>query len=67
MTINLTTENVYLSAIVLLVVLQVWQWYHIHNLKKNVQSIWSQIAAMALMFYAKESTKDVQAQPKETE
>ncbi|NDC22748.1 MAG: hypothetical protein EBZ49_01275 [Proteobacteria bacterium] len=67
MTINLTTENLYLSVIVLLIVLQISQWYFIISLKKHVHGLWSQFAAMALMFYAKESAKDVQAQPKETE
>lgn len=67
MTINITTENLYLGFIVTFIVLQVCQWYYIFSLKKQVHSVWTQLAAMALMLYAKESVKDVQAQPKETE
>lgn len=62
MTIELSTENVYLIAILFLMVLQISQWYYIFSIKKQMNAVWAQIAAMALMFYARESNKDVQAQ-----
>lgn len=65
MTIQLSTENVYLIAIVFLMVLQICQWYYIFSLKKQMTAVWAQIATMALMFYARESSKDVQAQTQE--
>lgn len=58
MTINLSAENAYLGIIFLLVILQVSQWYYIFNLRRQMQSVWAQIATMALMFYAKENMKN---------
>lgn len=65
MTIELSTENVYLIFIVFLTVLQISQWYYIFNLRRQMSAIWAQIATMALMFYARESNKDVQTQTQE--
>lgn len=69
MVIELTEKVVYLSVIGLLMVLQVIQWYHIRKLKENVQSIWGNIAIMALSmsYQAKqnENKQDEQQKPEE--
>ena len=65
MTIELSTENIYLLFILFLMLLQISQWYYIFNLRKQMQSAWAQIAAMALMFYAKEASKNEQLQSEE--
>ena len=48
MVIELTEKVMYLSVIGLLMVLQVFQWYHIKKLKESIQSIWGNIAIMAM-------------------
>jgi Gpi18-like mannosyltransferase len=47
MTIDLTTENVHLAIIVFLLVMQMYQWYSISLLRKQMVSTWMQIAIMA--------------------
>lgn len=65
MTLNVSTENVYFGFIILLLVLQVSQWYYIFSLRKQMQAVWAQITTLALMFYAKESIKNEQPPTKE--
>lgn len=65
MTINLSTENVYLGFIILFIILQMSQWYYIFSLRKQMHSAWAQITAIALMFYAKEASKNEQLQSEE--
>jgi len=65
MTISVSSENIYLGFIVLFILLQVSQWYYIFSLRKELHRVWTQITAMALLFYAKENNKDVQTQSQE--
>lgn len=65
MTINLSAENVYLGFIILFIILQISQWYYIFSLRKQMQSVWAQITTIALMFYAKEASKNEQLQSEE--
>lgn len=65
MTINLSTEEMYLGFIILFILLQMSQWYYIFSLRKQLQSVWAQMATMALMFYAKEASKNEQLQSEE--
>lgn len=48
MVINLNAEQVYLSVIVILMALQVYQYFVISKLRAQMGSIWMQIAMMAL-------------------
>lgn len=67
MTINISSENMYLGFIVLFILLQISQWYYIFSLKKQLHGVWTQIAAMALMLYAKEASKNEQLRSEEKE
>ena len=48
MTFTLTTENFYLCIIVILLVLQVYQYSLIQKLSKQIDSIWEQIGILAM-------------------
>jgi hypothetical protein len=67
MTINLTTEQLYFGVIIFLGVLQIYQWYYILNMKRQLNAIWSQIASMALIFYSKEAIKNAETENKKVE
>lgn len=69
MVIELTEKVMYLSVIGLLMTLQVVQWYHIKKLKDSVQTIWGNIAilALTLSYHSKqnENQQVEQEQPEE--
>lgn len=46
MTLTITTEQVYLSIIAILMVVQIFQWRAIYKLKYQVEQIWTQIAIL---------------------
>ncbi len=68
MTFNLTlTENqIYLAIIVLLLVLQVYQQYQIHKLKKNLEQLWGQFAMVVLNVGTKLQELELKSQNQET-
>lgn len=44
MTFTVTTEQVYLGIIIVLMIVQIFQWKSIYSLKNQVDQIWTQIA-----------------------
>jgi hypothetical protein len=50
MTVTLSTENIYLAIIGLLMVVQVFQWRSIFKLKDEIDSVWSQMAILVGTF-----------------
>jgi len=50
MTVTLSTENIYLLIIGLLMVVQVFQWRSIFRLKHEVDSVWNQMAILVGTF-----------------
>lgn len=48
MTFTVSTENFYLCIIVILLVLQVYQYSLINKLTKQIDSIWEQIGMLAM-------------------
>lgn len=48
MTFTVSTENFYLCIIVILLVLQVYQYSLIQKLTKQIDSIWEQIGMLAM-------------------
>lgn len=50
MTVTLSTENIYLAIIGLLMVVQVFQWRSIFRLKDEIDSVWSQMAILVGTF-----------------
>jgi hypothetical protein len=50
MTVTLSTENIYLAIIGLLMVVQVFQWRSIFRLKDEVDSVWNQMAILVGTF-----------------
>jgi hypothetical protein len=48
MTLTITPENVYISIIVLLMVIQIFQWKKIDSLKSEIDSIWAQIQTLTV-------------------
>lgn len=56
--ISISQEQLYLIVIGVLAVLQISQWYYINSLRKQMQSVWTQIVTIALMLSAKESQKN---------
>ncbi len=50
MTFTLSTENIYLTIIVVLMVVQVFQWRFIFKLKDEIDSVWNQMAILVGTF-----------------
>ena len=50
MTVTLSTENIYLAIIGLLMVVQVFQWRSIFKLKDEIDSVWNQMAILVGTF-----------------
>ena len=50
MTFTLSTENIYLTIIVVLMVVQVFQWRSIFKLKDEIDSVWNQMAILVGTF-----------------
>jgi hypothetical protein len=50
MTVTLSTENIYLAIIAVLMVVQVFQWRSIFRLKDEVDSVWNQMAILVGTF-----------------
>ena len=48
MTITVTPEYVYLGVVLLLMFIQVVQWAAISKLKKEINSLWTQISIIAV-------------------
>jgi hypothetical protein len=48
MTITITPEYLYLGVVLILMLIQVSQWVAISKLKKEVNSLWSQISIIAV-------------------
>jgi Flp pilus assembly pilin Flp len=48
MTITITPEYVYLGVVLLLMFIQVVQWAAISKLKKEINSLWTQISIIAV-------------------
>lgn len=48
MTITVTPEYLYLSVVLILMLIQVFQWASISRLKKEVNSLWTQISIIAV-------------------
>ena len=45
---DITEKNFYFGFIIMLIVLQVYQWHSMSKVKKEVNSIWTQVAILAL-------------------
>lgn len=63
--ISISQNTVYLVIIGLLMALQIWQWYYINELRRQMQSVWSQIITIALMLSMKDSQKNEQQENKD--
>ena len=50
MTVTLSTENIYLAIIALLMIVQVFQWRSIYKLKEEIDSVWNQMAILVGTF-----------------
>jgi hypothetical protein len=50
MTFTLSTENIYLTIIAVLMVVQVFQWRSIFKLKDEIDSVWNQMAILVGTF-----------------
>lgn len=48
MTLTLTTENVYLAVIAILMLVQVFQWRLIFRLRDSIKLLWTQIHVLTL-------------------
>jgi hypothetical protein len=48
MTITITPEYLYLAVVLVLMLIQVSQWVAISKLKKEVNSLWTQISIIAV-------------------
>ncbi len=48
MTITITPEYLYLGVVLILMLIQVSQWVAISKLKKEVNSLWTQISIIAV-------------------
>ena len=49
MQITISPETFYLAVIVILMLLQVYQFRMIYNLKKEVGDVWTQLGVLAMM------------------
>lgn len=61
MTVNITSETIYMSITCLLFVLQVWQYYILDKTKKEINKIWDQISTFNTMVALKllENQKEI--------
>ena len=50
MTVTLTTEQIYLAIIFILLAVQFFQWRSIYKLKNEVNSVWDQLAILVATF-----------------
>lgn len=50
MTFTLSTENIYLAIIAVLMIVQVFQWRSIYKLKEEIDSVWNQMAILVGTF-----------------
>lgn len=50
MTFTLSTENIYLAIIAVLMIVQVFQWRSIYKLKEEIDSVWTQMAILVGTF-----------------
>jgi hypothetical protein len=50
MTFTLSTENIYLTIIAVLMIVQVFQWRSIYKLKEEIDSVWNQMAILVGTF-----------------
>lgn len=50
MTFTLSTENIYLAIIAVLMLVQVFQWRSIYKLKEEIDSVWTQMAILVGTF-----------------
>lgn len=48
MTITITPEYLYLGAVLILMIIQVIQWVFISKLKREIESLWTQISVIAV-------------------
>jgi hypothetical protein len=48
MTITITPEYLYLAVVLILMLIQVSQWFAISKLKKEINSLWTQISIIAV-------------------
>ena len=49
MTINVTTENIYMFVSIFLIVMQVYQQYKLDKTKKEIDRLWDQISTFNTM------------------
>ena len=50
MTFTLSTENIYLAIIAVLMIVQVFQWRSIYKLKEEIDGVWTQMAILVGTF-----------------
>ena len=48
MTFTITTENLYLGIIIFFMLVQIYQWRVIYNMKSEIDSIWKQIHLLTI-------------------
>lgn len=48
MTITINPEYVYLGVVLILMIIQVFQWISISKLKKEISSMWTQVSIIAV-------------------
>jgi hypothetical protein len=48
MTITINPEYVYLGVVLILMLIQVFQWISISKLKKEISSMWTQVSIIAV-------------------
>ena len=48
MTITITPEYLYLGVVLVLMIIQVFQWIIISRLKKEINNLWTQISIIAV-------------------
>jgi hypothetical protein len=50
MTFTISPDTVYLLVIAVLMIIQIYQWTYIYKIKKELASVWSQIAILVTSF-----------------
>jgi hypothetical protein len=50
MTFTISPNTVYLTVIAVLMIMQIYQWTYIYKIKKELTSVWSQIAILVTSF-----------------
>lgn len=48
MTFTITTENLYLGIIIFLMIIQIYQWKVIYNIKSEIDNLWKQIQILTV-------------------